>query len=131
MVNPWKLLGVHRKSTDEEIRNRYLLFAKEYHPDVGGDATKFNIINKAYSMLKSAVIRRAWLEYFTGSMGQCNTCGGSGVKSKSKGLTSKEYTACKDCSGAGFNIKEEEDDVRTIELRGTVGTGGKGRHKKR
>lgn len=54
MVNYYKVLGVSREASYEEIKKAYRRKAKEHHPDVSssGSAHKeFALINEAYSVL--------------------------------------------------------------------------------
>jgi len=108
-MNPWKILGVHRKSSDEDIKDAYYKIAKRYHPDmIRGNMNVFQTANLAYLLIKSKHARSAFLFKIGGSK-QCAKCRGTGVSSKSKSLTSKEYTACNGCGGSGFVIKEKND----------------------
>ena len=51
IMNPYKILGIDKNSSDSEIRKAYRRLAIKYHPDKGGDAEKFKEINNAYSIL--------------------------------------------------------------------------------
>jgi hypothetical protein len=54
-MNPYELLGIPKNSTLQEIRSRYLLLAREYHPDrnEGKTTVKFQEIESAYRMVLS------------------------------------------------------------------------------
>lgn len=130
MINPWLILGVHRKSTDEEVREAYYDLARSHHPDAGGDGEKFQAISYAYSQIRDKAARRETVDIKLHGMPKCAKCSGKGVATKTKGLTTKEYTACNGCGGAGVIIVKKEKENVVIELRGTTGAGGKGRDKK-
>ncbi|MEX1014693.1 MAG: molecular chaperone DnaJ [Candidatus Paceibacterota bacterium] len=50
----YKILGVEKTSSDEEIKKAYRKLAHKYHPDKdGGDETKFKEINEAYQILSN------------------------------------------------------------------------------
>lgn len=50
-MNPYKILGIKKKATKEEIKKAYKDLAKEHHPDKGGDEEKFKRILQAYQIL--------------------------------------------------------------------------------
>ena len=60
--NPYKVLGVSRSATDDEIRSAYRKMAKELHPDLNpGDAAaeeKFKKVSAAFRILGDAETRK-------------------------------------------------------------------------
>ena len=47
-------LGVADTATPEEVKSAYRKLAKQHHPDLGGDVTKFQQISEAYETLADA-----------------------------------------------------------------------------
>lgn len=47
----YKILGVNKGASDEEIKKAFRKLAHKYHPDKGGDEKKFKEISEAYSVL--------------------------------------------------------------------------------
>jgi len=59
----YKILGVERKATKEEIKKAYRRLAKEWHPDVNSDPKaeeRFKEINEAYYVLSDDEKRREY-----------------------------------------------------------------------
>ncbi len=47
----YKILGVPRNATKEDIKKAYRSLAHKYHPDKGGDEAQFKEVNEAYQVL--------------------------------------------------------------------------------
>lgn len=54
MEDYYKILGIPRTASADEIRKAYHRQAKKYHPDTGGSEEKFKLIGTAYSVLSDA-----------------------------------------------------------------------------
>ncbi len=50
----YKILGIPRKASAEEIKKAYYKLAHQHHPDKGGDEGHFKEINEAYQILSNA-----------------------------------------------------------------------------
>jgi len=50
-MNPYKVLGIKKNASKEEINEAYKKLAKIHHPDIGGDEDEFKKINEAKSIL--------------------------------------------------------------------------------
>jgi curved DNA-binding protein CbpA len=62
-MNPYRVLGVKKKATQEEIKRAFLNLAKKHHPDIGGDEEAFKKIKEAYDILKSDDDRTFYDQY--------------------------------------------------------------------
>lgn len=58
-MDPYKILGVDRQSTDADIRTAYRKLAAKHHPDRGGDTATFQEIQAAYDILSDPNKRAA------------------------------------------------------------------------
>lgn len=60
----YKILGVEKSASDEEIKKAYRRLAHQHHPDhSGGDETKFKEINEAYQILSNKEKRRQYDQF--------------------------------------------------------------------
>ncbi len=82
MKDYYKILGVNKNATEEEIKKAYRKLAHEHHPDKkGGSAEKFKEINEAYQVLSDKSKRDQYdrfgtAEPFSGFQGGHNPFGG-------------------------------------------------------
>ncbi len=53
MKDYYKILGVSKNASQDEIKKAYRKLAHKYHPDKGGDEKKFKEINEAYQVLSN------------------------------------------------------------------------------
>lgn len=53
MKDYYKILGVEKNASSEEIKKAFYRLAHKYHPDKGGDPEKFKEINEAYQVLSN------------------------------------------------------------------------------
>lgn len=59
----YKILGVDRKASQDEIKRAFRKLAHEHHPDKGGDETKFKEINEAYQVLSDSEKRSRYDQF--------------------------------------------------------------------
>ena len=50
-INPYKILGVHKNYSLEELKDKYKRVAKKAHPDRGGSEELFNLVTLCYKKL--------------------------------------------------------------------------------
>ncbi len=53
MKDYYKILGISKAATDDEVKKAFHKLAHKYHPDKGGDEKKFKEINEAYQILSN------------------------------------------------------------------------------
>ena len=66
----YKILGVSRTASADEIKSAYRKLARVYHPDAGGDEEKFKEINEAYEVLSDDKKRQIYDQYGTADANQ-------------------------------------------------------------
>lgn len=59
----YKMLGVDKGASKEEIKQAFRKLAHQHHPDKGGDEKKFKEINEAYSVLSNDEKRRQYDQF--------------------------------------------------------------------
>ncbi len=73
----YKILGVNKDASPEEIKKAYYQLAHKYHPDkAGGDEKKFKEINEAYQVLSDPQKRQQYDQF--GRIFEGNNAGGRG-----------------------------------------------------
>lgn len=53
MADYYKILGINKNASEDEVKKAFRKLAHKYHPDKGGDEKKFKEINEAYQVLSS------------------------------------------------------------------------------
>jgi len=102
-------LGVHKGSTEEEIKEAYRGIAKENHPDLtNNDPAKAAVMadaNIAYGIVGDTKKRKTYNANQRAKFGECNQCEGKGFTFKQKGFSKKITVACSKCEGTGTRKK--------------------------
>ena len=75
----YKLLGVEKTATQSELKKAFFKLARKKHPDKGGDAKEFQIINQAYDILKNEDSRKAYDKYGMEGIKEGRGKGGGGM----------------------------------------------------
>jgi len=79
MKDYYKILGVSKNASPEEIKKAYYKLAHKYHPDKGGDEKKFKEINEAYQVLSNKEKRSQYDRF--GRVFDGGFSGGEGARS--------------------------------------------------
>lgn len=58
-MNPYQVLGISSQVDLKEVKQAYKKLCLKYHPDNGGDETKFHEVNQAYQMIISGQVSHA------------------------------------------------------------------------
>ncbi|MBR6739552.1 MAG: J domain-containing protein [Clostridia bacterium] len=120
-MDPYKVLGVSRNASDEEIRAAHRALAKKYHPDnyvnnplADLAAEKMKEINAAYEQIQN---ERAGRQTNSGSYGGDYNDNGS----SSKYAAVRNFIAYGDLDAAERLLNEQEDhDAEWYFLKGSV-----------
>ncbi len=101
----YKILGVQRGASADEIKKAYYKLAHQYHPDKGGNEAKFKEINEAYQVLSDHEKRAQYDRFGRTFEGAGTEPGFSGFR-WSWGTPGYEGA---DGEGAGFDFPDIEE----------------------
>jgi molecular chaperone DnaJ len=73
----YKILGVNKSASPDEVKRAYRKLAQEHHPDKGGNSDKFKEINEAYQVLSDPQ-KRGQYDQFGSTFEQARSQGGFG-----------------------------------------------------
>lgn len=108
MINFYKVLGLHRQSSHDEIKQAWRVHARATHPDRpegdGGNHESFIQGSRAYNTLVNSTTKYTYDRSLELTGARCSTCAGSGFRARSKGGFSGTHTMtpCVTCEGCGF-----------------------------
>jgi len=102
----YKILGVSKAATPEEIKLAHRKLAMQNHPDLQGmDSKKADAMadfNVAYNVLKDPKRRKEYDKQLLLHNKPCSKCKGAGVTMKQKGFSKKIAEVCTACDGGGI-----------------------------
>lgn len=104
MSNHYATLCVPRDASATQIRDAYILLARQHHPDAGGENDVFQNITIAYAVLRDQAARRKYDRELTMLAKPCSGCGGTGYTTKVVGIRGTQRTQCHACSGTGVQV---------------------------
>lgn len=108
-MNPYKLLGASRPSSDQEIKALFRSRCQQSHPDKGGSLDEFMQLQEAFDLISTEKARRALDKVFRldNTLAPCPSCSGKGIRWVRKSLRQpprEEF--CSACEGSGYTKKE-------------------------
>ena len=104
--NAYKVLGMHRGSTDADIKEAFRRACQELHPDRDtGNVQEFMKVTAAYHDIKNESKRNALAELMRFTAVECGECGSKGYKA-TRTKAGKVMQPCGACNGCGFVEKE-------------------------
>lgn len=103
MKDYYKILGVSKDASEDDIKKAFYRLAQRYHPDKGGDSERFKEINEAYQVLSDREKRAQYDRFGT-------TFEGMGAEASGYGRGPFERGFGFDFSGfEGFDTSSFED----------------------
>lgn len=114
----YKILGVEKNASVDEIKRAYRRLAQQYHPDKGGDPAKFKEVNEAYQVLSDPQ-KRSQYDRFGTTFEQAQAQGGfSGFEGF------RDFSSFAEAFGGNGNVDFE--DI----FGGLFGGGGRSRQRR-
>jgi DnaJ-class molecular chaperone len=102
MIDHYKILGVHRRSTAAEVRAQYLMLSKKLHPDNGeGREVEFKQVLEAYDIIAIPARREVYNREIDREFEACDYCEGAGFHARQRGFTERLHIRCIVCGGSG------------------------------
>lgn len=117
----YKVLGVNKSASKEEIKKAYRKLAHKYHPDKkGGDEEKFKEVSEAYSVLSNDKKRKEYDTYG-------KTFAGAGANAGAGGFGGFDFSDFARGGASGFGNQGFEFDLGDIFSDFFGGSGSRGR----
>lgn len=103
LPNYFAVLGVHRGSTLEDMREARRQAARKAHPDVArDDGEQMVLVNEAFNVLTTPVKLARYLIDLGAHGTNCPRCDATGVHFKFRGFTQRRKEPCDECKGTGY-----------------------------
>src|SRR3989338_10060090 len=90
MRDYYKILGITKSASEEDVKKAYRKLAHKFHPDKGGDAGRFKEISEAYQILSSRDKRAQYDKFGRVFEGPSAGPGREGFKGFQRGWWSQE-----------------------------------------
>ncbi len=123
----YKILGVDKSASQDELKKAYRKLAHEHHPDKnGGNDTKFKEVTEAYSVLGDAQKRQQYDQFGSAGPGAGGFGGGQG------GFGGFDFSGFQQgFGGADGGVEFDLGDIFGSMFGGGRGRGGQSRRKER
>jgi DnaJ-class molecular chaperone len=118
----YKILGVGKNASPDEIKKAFRKLAAQHHPDKGGDEAKFKEINEAYQTLQDAKKRAAYDQF--GSEGPAGFGGGAGFQGGFGGFGGINFEDLMRQAQQGGGVHMDFGDIDLGDIFGAFGFGG-------
>ncbi|MEX0932280.1 MAG: DnaJ C-terminal domain-containing protein [Parcubacteria group bacterium] len=114
MKDYYKVLGINKDATQEEVKKAFRKLAHAYHPDKkGGDEVKFKEVSEAYSVLSDTKKRQQYDTF--GSAGPGSSPFGRSTEGGQGGFNPNDFGFdFSNFSGAGFDTGDLGDILSSI-----------------
>lgn len=121
-MNPYRILKVKKKATQQEIKKAYHELAKKYHPDKeNGNEEKFKKISEAYSILSNPEKRKYFDAFgFTNDSKMAKTSEIVIINFRNyiiSAIESRTFKIEEVANKLNGEINHKKEDIKNIELR--------------
>jgi molecular chaperone DnaJ len=122
----YKILGIEKNASAEDVKNAFRRLALQHHPDRGGDAEKFKEANEAYQVLSDSQKRAQYDRFGTVNEGPAGAGGFQGFGGFSGGSVNFEdlgdlFGGFGDLFGMGGQARAQDRRGRDIGLDANIG----------
>ena len=122
----YKILGLAKNASPDDIKRAYRKLAQQHHPDKGGDPAKFKEINEAYQVLSDAQKKSQYDQFgttFEQAQARGNARGFEGFRDFSSFAEAFNFGQAEGNGGSGF------EDIFEGIFGGSRGRGARGQRR--